>query len=115
MATFTQSMTNEIRAHGSLQDPSSTQYNGGATQLAPFVRVQWLWLIYPSLLLAMTVFFLMRTVWIGDRDGVSVWKSDALPMLFCRIDTSIHDKVKDAMDVPHGLDQRVGDIRELPY
>lgn len=115
MATLIQSMTNEFRSHGTVRNPRSTEYNGGATQLAPFIRVQWLWLIYPGLLLFGSLYFLGHTILTGAHDGVSVWKSDALPMLFCRIDTRIHDKVRDGMDVPNGLEERVGHTRVALY
>lgn len=51
-----------------------------------------------------------------DRhDGVSVWNSDALPMLNCRIDTGIHCQVKDGMDRPSGLEERVGHTQVALY
>lgn len=115
MSTFTLAMTNEVREQGTIRDLRAGNYNGYAMQLAPFIRVQWLWLIYPALLIGGSLYFLLHTILIGAHDGVSVWKSDALPMLFCRIDTGIHDQVKDGMDVPNGLEERVGHTRVVLY
>lgn len=114
MATLTLALTNEVRQQGTV-DPRGSNYRGYAMQLAPFVRVQWLWLIYPGILIIGSLYFLSHTIVRGAHDGVSVWKSDALPMLFCRIDTGIHDQVKDGMDVPKGLEERVGHTRVALY
>jgi hypothetical protein len=68
-------------------------------------------MIYPCALVALSIFFLFYTIWASAHDEVSVWKSGALPMLFCRVDTNIHSKVRDGMDVPDGLEERIGNIR----
>ncbi|OIW26081.1 hypothetical protein CONLIGDRAFT_717714 [Coniochaeta ligniaria NRRL 30616] len=114
MATFTLAMTNEIRQQGTV-NPRGGNYNGYAMQMAPFISVQWLWLIYPGVLIAGSLYFLFYTIARGAHDGVSVWKSDALPMLFCKIDTGIHDQVRDGMDVPNGLEERVGHTKVALY
>jgi len=100
------SLTNEVRLAGH----GGGDYDGHATQLAPVINVQWLWMIYPLTLISASVYYLLSTIVQSSRDGVSVWKSDALPMLFCRIDSTIHEKVKDGMDVPNGLEERVGPV-----
>ncbi|KAK0731355.1 hypothetical protein B0H67DRAFT_69886 [Lasiosphaeris hirsuta] len=118
IATFAASMTTEIRRSG---NPSSSnagsgkRYDGSAMQLAPFIRVQWYWLAYPAFMIVLSVYFLLHTIIASARDGVSVWKSGALPMLFCRIDDNIHDHVGDGMDVPDGLEERVGDVCVAMY
>lgn len=63
----------------------------------------------------LSIYYLFHTIYASARDDVSVWKGDALPMLFCRVDDNIHDHVKDGMDVPDGLDKRVGNIRVALY
>ncbi len=98
------SMTNEVRVNGQ----GSGQYEGYGMQTAPFINVQWLWTIYPATLIAASIYYLLRTISESSKDGVSVWKTGALPMLFCRIDSKIHEKVRNGMDVPDGLEERVG-------
>jgi hypothetical protein len=44
-----------------------------------------------------------------------VWRSEALPMLCCRVDTGIHDQARDVMDVPNGLEERVGHTQVALY
>jgi hypothetical protein len=36
-------------------------------------------------------------------------------MLFCRIDTGIHDQVKDGRDVPNRVEERVGHTKVALY
>jgi hypothetical protein len=115
MMTFTQSMTKEVREQGATRDTRPGAYDGSAQQLAPFIKVQWMWMVYPGILITASLYFLLHTIMVGARDGVSVWKSDALPMLFCRIDTNIHERVKNGMNVPDGLDERVGRTRVALY
>ncbi|KAK3341296.1 hypothetical protein B0T25DRAFT_465506, partial [Lasiosphaeria hispida] len=117
IATFAASMSTEIRRSGKLSSDSGSgkRYDGSAMQLAPFIRVQWYWLVYPAFMIVLSVYFLLHTIIASARDGVSVWKSGALPMLFCRIDDNIHDRVGDGMDVPDGLEERVGDVCVAMY
>jgi hypothetical protein len=115
MDTFTLAMSKEIRQRGTIDPRSGMNYNGYATEMAPFVRVQWLWMVYPAVLIAGSLWFLLHTIVRGAHDGVSVWKSDALPMLFCRIDSGIHERVRDGMDVPNGLEERVGHTKVALY
>ncbi|KAB5578350.1 hypothetical protein GE09DRAFT_1199650 [Coniochaeta sp. 2T2.1] len=116
METFTLAMSNEIRQRGKVDYSSgNNHYNGFATEMAPFIRVQWLWMVYPGELIAGSLWFLSHTILRGAHDGVSVWKSDALPMLFCKVDNGIHDRVKDGMDLPNGLEERVGHTQVALY
>ena len=108
ISTFVLSMSSEIRQRGIIHSPQTKQYSGCALQLAPFIRVQWLWTVYPGALILLSLWFLCYTIWASTHDEVSVWKSGALPMLFCRVDANIHTKVKDGMDIPDGLDERIG-------
>ncbi len=105
MSNLALSMSNEVRLQG---HGDSGDYNGFATQMAPFIDVQWLWTIYPATLLVASIYYLLHTIAESSKDGVSVWKSGVLPMLFCRIDRQIHEKVGHGMDIPDGLEERVG-------
>ncbi|KAB5549977.1 hypothetical protein GE09DRAFT_1223787 [Coniochaeta sp. 2T2.1] len=108
-------MSNEIRQRGKVDYSRGNYYNGFATEMAPFIRVQWLWMVYPAVLILGSLWFLSHTILRGAHDGVSVWKSDVLPMLFCKVDNGIHDRVKDGMDVPNGLEERVGHAKVALY
>ncbi|KAK3388887.1 hypothetical protein B0T20DRAFT_456901 [Sordaria brevicollis] len=117
MESFTQAMTAEFRINGRLSNGlgNTKVYAGSATQLAPFIRVQWWWMFYPGCMLLISFYYFFRTVVISARHGVSAWKGDALPMLFVRVDDNIHAHVGDGMDVPGGLTERVGNIRIAMY
>ncbi|KAK3500819.1 hypothetical protein B0T13DRAFT_510882 [Neurospora crassa] len=117
MESFTRAMTAEFRINGRLSNGlgGTKVYAGSATQLAPFIRVQWWWIFYPGCMLLISFYYFVRTVVISARHGVSAWKGDALPMLFVRVDDNIHAHVGDGMDVPGGLTDRVGHIRIAMY
>ncbi|EGO51662.1 hypothetical protein NEUTE1DRAFT_89265 [Neurospora tetrasperma FGSC 2508] len=117
MESFTRAMTAEFRINGRLSNGlgGTKVYAGSATQLAPFIRVQWWWMFYPGCMLLISFYYFVRTVVISARHGVSAWKGDALPMLFVRVDDNIHAHVGDGMDVPGGLMDRVGHIRIAMY
>lgn len=101
---FSLSLTNEMREHGTLRDPYGTNYEGSASKMANYVHVQWYWMMYPALFLAISLCYLVGTIRAGARDNVSAWKGDSLPMLFSRIDPRILDLSAEKMDVPKGLD-----------
>jgi hypothetical protein len=115
ISTFVQSMTVEIRQHGTVTGQGKKSYDGSALQLAPFMKVQWFWMVYPGVLVLLGLFYLVRTMVASAHDRVSAWKSDALPMLFCQIDARIHDRVQDGMDMPDGLVERVGQTAVALY
>ncbi|OLN92819.1 hypothetical protein CCHL11_06705 [Colletotrichum chlorophyti] len=108
---FSTSLTNEVRLHGQVRDKERHRYDGRAYDTAQVIIVEWKWLMFPTGLIVVSIYYLFHTIIRGARDGVSVWKSDSLPMLFCRIDPSILGKVGDGMDVPNGLDERVGEVK----
>ncbi|KAK3950306.1 hypothetical protein QBC32DRAFT_372077 [Pseudoneurospora amorphoporcata] len=117
MESFTEAMTAEFRINGRLSNGlgGTKVYAASATQLAPFIRVQWWWMFYPGCMLLISFYYFFRTVVINARHGVSAWKGDALPILFVRVDDNIHAHVGDGMDVPGGLMDRVGNIRIAMY
>ncbi|KAK0657157.1 hypothetical protein B0T16DRAFT_53546 [Cercophora newfieldiana] len=114
--TFATSMTNEIRKHGTLLSSSQgARYDGHATQLTPIIKVQWRWLIYPCVMILLSVLYLFHTIFASARGGVSVWKSGALPMLFCRVDENILDRMGNGMNEPNGLDEKIGHLPVAMY
>lgn len=115
VTTFATSMTGEIRRHRTLGGSTGARYDGYGTHLEPFIKVQWRWLLYPCGMIFLSVYYLFHTIIAGARDGISVWKSGALPMLFCRVDERIQDRVGDGMDGPGGLEERVGHLQVAMY
>ncbi|TIC90812.1 hypothetical protein CH35J_011281 [Colletotrichum higginsianum] len=111
VSQFSLSLTNEVRLHGQVRDKQRHQYGGRAYTMAQMIIVEWKWLLFPTGLIIFSIYYLFHTIIRGARDGISVWKSDSLPMLFCRIDASILARVGDGMDVPNGLDDAVGDVK----
>ncbi|KZL66175.1 arginase family protein [Colletotrichum incanum] len=108
---FSLSLTNEVRLNGQVRGKQRYQYGGRAYKVAQMIIVEWKWLLFPTGLIIISIYYLFHTIIRGARDGISVWKSDSLPMLFCRIDTSILARVGDGMDVPNGLDDAVGEVK----
>lgn len=111
MSTFTKTLTNEVRQQGTISDQSAQSYDGHGTRMTPFIKVQWVWMMYFAGLILASVYYLLHVIIEGNRDRLSAWKSDALPMLFCRIDSRIHERVGDGMDLPGGLEDRVGQVK----
>ncbi|KAI0008713.1 hypothetical protein F4779DRAFT_641419 [Xylariaceae sp. FL0662B] len=80
------SMTNDIRSSGTFDATKMLEYSGNAYIMASHIQ----------------------TVWRTARDQVCAWKGDSLPMLFCHVQKSIYALVRDGMDVPEGLNDRIG-------
>ncbi|KAL7620429.1 hypothetical protein AAE478_009424 [Parahypoxylon ruwenzoriense] len=103
------SMTNDVRLSGDAPDAARTlEYSGTAYIMASHVRVNWYWVVYPLALMLLAFCYLAQTVWRTARDQVCAWKADSLPLLFCRVQQSIRTRIGDAMNVPEGLNDRVG-------
>ena len=105
------SLTNEVREAGTVRDIRDREYDDRAAIMSTYIRVQWLWLLYPAILILASIHYLFHTIIEAARDRTSVWKSDSLPMLFCRIDATILGRLKDGMDVLNGLEERVGKVK----
>ncbi|KAI1871028.1 hypothetical protein JX265_006068 [Neoarthrinium moseri] len=111
MSRLTLSMTNDIRLSGSTDHnnrQSQYQYTGIAYVQAPYIQVEWRWVVYPISLMVLAFLYLAQTVWRTARDQVAAWKGDSLPMLFAHIDKGIHEVVRDGMDRPGGLNDQIG-------
>ncbi|KAI1743369.1 hypothetical protein F4680DRAFT_445242 [Xylaria scruposa] len=102
------SLTNEIQLTGTVRPGGNSEYSGTAYVMAPHVEVNWYWVAYPISLMIFAFLYLMQTVWRTAQDQVCAWKTDSLPMLFCHVSKTIHAQVRDGMDVPEGLNHRVG-------
>ncbi|KAI1425757.1 hypothetical protein F5Y12DRAFT_784381 [Xylaria sp. FL1777] len=89
------SLTKDIQLTGTVQPSGNFEYSGTAYTMAPHVEVNWYWVVYPVSLMIFAFAYLMQT-------------TDSLPMLFCHVSNTIHAQVRDGMDVPKGLNHRVG-------
>lgn len=54
--------------------------------MAGYVYVQWYWMIYPPVVLAISLGFLASIVAASYRYRVLPWKNNCLPMIFCQVD-----------------------------
>ncbi|KAK3684521.1 hypothetical protein LTR37_020196 [Vermiconidia calcicola] len=72
-----ESMTNEIRS-----GPNSTAHLGTAHINETYIRVNWVWLTYPAVLVALSILFLFGTVIFSAEKSQVVWKSSSLALLF---------------------------------
>jgi hypothetical protein len=102
------SMSNDVRVSGTVERARATDYAGAAFKGTPYVQVNWGWVAYPMTLMVIAFGYLGQTVWRTARDQVAAWKCDSLPMLFACIDDNIQSVVANGMDVPEGLNERVG-------
>lgn len=67
------------------------EQTGKAYSQEVFIRVRWEWAIFPIILDLLGVIFLASNVWINSRDGVYLWKSSLLPLLFHGLEGWGHD------------------------
>ncbi|KAI8631042.1 hypothetical protein F5Y19DRAFT_463416 [Xylariaceae sp. FL1651] len=95
ISRLTLSLTKDIQLTGTVRPNGNFEYSGATYIMAPHVKVNWYWVIYPISLMIFAFLYLMQT-------------SDSLPMLFCQVSKAIHMQVRDAMDVPEGLNDRIG-------
>ncbi|KAI1153152.1 hypothetical protein F4825DRAFT_461315 [Nemania diffusa] len=84
------SLTNDIWLTGTVRPNGNVEYGGTAYIMAPHIEVNWFWVAYPVSLMIFAFLYLMQT------------------MLFCHVSKTIHAQVRDGMDVPEGLNYRVG-------
>lgn len=75
--SLTTSMTNLIR-----QSPNSTLVSGTVQIPVTYVRVDWVWLIYPATLTLLAAAFLLTAMLRSMGETRLIWKSSCLPLLF---------------------------------
>lgn len=108
---FAFSLTSEFRLHGSVSSTSKKRYDGSATQMTPVVKVHWMWMLYPGFMIMLSLYFLGHTIIASSRDGICGWKGGVLPLLFCAVDEGIYARGQGGMEVPGGLEERIGGIK----
>ena len=77
MANITQSISAALR-----QTEHMNTTIGSAYRSDTYIQVVWYWLIFPGVLLMITVVFLAITIGQSKNDGIATWKSSPLPLLF---------------------------------
>jgi hypothetical protein len=77
MERLATAMTNIIRS-----SPSHQDVNGSAWEKETFISVRWQWLVFPFLLLVLSLVFLVSTIIKTSKgSGANVWKTSAMPTL----------------------------------
>lgn len=91
-ARLAKSMTNNIRLNAVLQDEEGDRYAGTAWTNVVFIRVIWLWLIFPAALVLLSCLFLLATIVASARSGIQAWKTWLLPVLYTRLEEGLQEE-----------------------
>lgn len=78
VARLALALSNGLRGHSTSQALVGTGYD-----IERYVHVEWAWLVFPILILCMSLVFLIATIWKTQKqeDGIGVWKSSAMATL----------------------------------
>jgi hypothetical protein len=105
-------MTNKVRSLAT----SSQMLNGEAFYAEKYVLIQWEWLIFPLLLLVLSLVFLVSTIIKTSKDpATGIWKTSAMPTLIYGLPKEIRSKLNPASswDSAHESSKKVR-IKLLP-
>ena len=95
MANITQSISAALR-----QAEHMNISIGAAYRSDTYIQVEWYWLIFPSVLLIITLLFLTITIWqTKNDDAIMTWKSSPLPLLFHGLSSQHQTQVKDVLQL----------------
>jgi hypothetical protein len=84
------SMTNDMRS----DDGSREDVHGQAFNQKKFVSVKWAWLIFPFLLLVLSLVFLVATIVKTSKDpATGMWKTSAMPTLIYSLPKETQSKL----------------------
>ena len=89
MGNLTQSLSNDVRLTGTTKQLNSTLYYGVAWAEEAYIKVQWLWIIYPSALVVMSIGFLFITI--VENRTQRPWKNYPTAMLYTRLDDRLQE------------------------
>ncbi len=78
-ARLASAMSNNIRTH---KGNGTLQVIGTVWTTETHVQVRWLWLLYPIILQALSLIFLIWTMIRQSRSNIAIWKSSSLAALF---------------------------------
>lgn len=59
---------------------------GNSFRTEPFLRVRWIWLVVPFVVVLLAMIFLVATIVRTSRDGLPVWKTSSLAAVFQGLD-----------------------------
>ncbi|KAI4674331.1 uncharacterized protein J4E84_010569 [Alternaria hordeiaustralica] len=83
-------MTNMIRSNAN----SNEMIAGKAYSMEKFVHINWLWLIFPLLLLLLSLVFLVATIVKTSKDTeTGIWKTSAMPALIYSLPKETQNKL----------------------
>ena len=81
MARIATSMTNNIRQHDFSDDGVLRKIRGTAYVMETYIHPNWLWLIYPLVMVLLTMLCCGLTIWQTRTFGMPSWKSSALAVM----------------------------------
>ncbi len=96
LANVADALTNAMRAE------SNDQVQGTVFVVETFIHVQWIWLLYPVIMVILSIFLLGLTIWRSRRDDVPNWRSSVLAVMEHGVNTSIRDETNS--DLANGID-----------
>jgi hypothetical protein len=83
------SMTNDMRS----DDGSREEVHGQAFDQNKFVSIKWAWLIFPFVLLILSLVFLVATIIKTSKDtSIGIWKTSAMPTLIYSLPKETQDQ-----------------------
>ncbi|KAG9187404.1 hypothetical protein G6011_05275 [Alternaria panax] len=93
MERLASAMTNVMRSNAD----SSEMIPGKAYNMEKFVHINWPWLIFPLLLLVLSLVFLVSTIVKTSRDTeTGIWKTSAMPALIYSLPKETQSKLNPA-------------------
>ncbi|ERF72549.1 hypothetical protein EPUS_02831 [Endocarpon pusillum Z07020] len=110
-ANIADALTNAMRVN------SQEHVEGTVLVVEPFIQVQWLWLLYPFIVVTLSMVFLGLTVWRTRRSEVPSWRSSILAVMEHGVNSSIQEDT--SSDLHNGINgdlataagkEKVGDL-----
>jgi hypothetical protein len=93
------SMTNSIRQNDfSTSTGEARAFVGTAYAMETYIQPQWLWLLYPLVMVLLSISFCSLTVWQTKVLGMPSWKSSALAVMFHGIQDGEEDVLERSGD-----------------
>ncbi|MCJ1379713.1 hypothetical protein MMC17_002815 [Xylographa soralifera] len=94
MANITQSISAALRQAEHMNTTTGRAYRSGT-----YIQVVWYWLIFPGVLLMITLIFLVMTIWQTKNSDIMTWKASPLPLLFHGLSSQHLTQVKDILQL----------------
>jgi hypothetical protein len=114
MDRLTLSMSNEIRYnHGNesrQQLAQEERYKATVYRNQVTVVVRWPWLIYPIVLIAISIAVMVYEMVVTEYGGAMPWRQDDFLKMCLVLDDSIVAQANEGLDKPDGIEKNVADI-----